>query len=199
MIKIKGINKNLVFVFEEGSFEEFNTFLENKMSQNPALFKGSPVVFRGPGLSRLSFDEMAVLQKLCLEYGMILNNIESNSAKNGPHNLIVRRNVRSGQKVHAEGSVVVWGDVHESAEVSAGEHIIVLGKLAGRAYAGYYGNHRSMVFALNLCPGQIRIGNYLSRSPERPPQQAVPEIAYLEDDNILIKEYYLPGKTKRTR
>ena len=80
----------------------------------------------------------------------------------GNKDLIIHRNLRSGQKLHSEGSVVVWGDVHESAEITAAGDIIILGKLGGRAHAGYYGNDNSIVFALNLVPGQIRISNKIS-------------------------------------
>lgn len=191
-IKIKGINNNLVIIFEEGQGEEYLQILREKFSANPQLFDGSPVIFKGKGLNTLSFEDISQLQRLCLEYGMILNNIELNINRAYSKDLFIHRNVRSGQKIHSEGSVIVWGDVHESSEILAGDDIIVLGKLEGIAHAGFYGNTRSIVFALNLCPGQIRIATTLSSAAagqDKKPKDIVPEFAYLADDSIHIKAY----------
>ena len=49
-------------------------------------------------------------------------------------------NMRSGQKIEFEGSLVILGDVNGGAEVIAGENIVVLGHLRGLAHAGANGN-----------------------------------------------------------
>jgi len=188
-LKIKGINNNLVFIFEEGKYTDYVEILNNKFADNPQLFKGSPIVFKGKGLNNLSFEDISCLQQLCIKYGMILNNIELNINRNNARDLFIHRNVRSGQKIRSEGSIIIWGDVHESADIIAGNDIIVLGKMEGIAHAGFYGNTHSIVFALNLCPGQIRIAHQLSHFLGDKFKNAYPEIAYLEDDNICIKEY----------
>jgi len=189
IIKVKGINNNLVFVFEEGNYSDYTQILKDKFAANQQLFEGSPVIFKGKGLNALSFEDISNLQQLCLEYGMILNNIELNINRTHTKDLFIHRNVRSGQKIHSEGSVIIWGDVHESSEIIAGNDIIVLGKMEGIAHAGFYGNTDSIVFALNLCPGQIRIASKLSHSSGKKPKQIFPEFAYLYDDTICVKEY----------
>lgn len=214
MLKIKGLNDSLVLVFEKGSFDDYRSVLEEKIGANKQLFNGSRVVFRGEGLRNLSHEEMIKLQKLCLDNGMILNNTASESrqkvkadippttlsaqpaskavspaAPSGSKDLIIHRNLRSGQKLHSEGSVVIWGDVHESAEITAAGDIIILGTLGGIAHAGYYGNDKSIVFALNLVPGQIRIANKISRASDDQTKRPYPEIAFLENDNICVQEY----------
>ncbi len=220
MLKIKGLNDSLVLLFEKGSFEDYCSLLEKKISANKQLFNGSRVVFRGEGLRNLSHDEMIKLQKLCLDNGMILNNTVSESkvkekpdspattlsaqpavktpspAHPGNKDIIIHRNLRSGQKLHSEGSVVIWGDVHESAEITAAGDIIILGTLGGIAHAGYYGNDNSIVFALNLVPGQIRIGNKISRASDDQTKRPYPEIAFLENGNICVQEY-ISGKLPR--
>lgn len=220
MLKIKGLNDSLVLVFGKGSFEDYCSLLEEKISANKQLFNGSRVVFRGEGLRNLSHDEMIKLQKLCLDNGMILNNTVSESKVKekpdspattlstqtaiktppptppGNKDIIIHRNLRSGQKLHSEGSVVIWGDVHESAEITAAGDIIILGTLGGIAHAGYYGNNNSIVFALNLVPGQIRIGNKISRASDDQTKRPYPEIAFLDNDNICVQEY-ISGKLPR--
>jgi septum site-determining protein MinC len=80
--------------------------------------------------------------------------------------LILRRTLRSGQKIVYKGSVVVLGDVNPGAEISAGGDIIVLGKLRGIAHAGVRGDENVSVSALALEPSQLRIGPVLSRAPD---------------------------------
>jgi septum site-determining protein MinC len=202
MIKIKGINNNLVVVFGEGSFDDYYAFLQERFNSNKQLFGGSRVVFKGEGLQLLNQQELSQLQRLCLDNGMILNNSEillnkKAPEKNQERDTVIYRNVRSGQKIISEGSVLVWGDVHESAEIIAAQDIIVLGKLQGIAHAGYRGNLDSVVFALELSPSQIRIANKISRSADEPVQATGPEIAFWEDDNICIKEYRSRNNTGR--
>ncbi len=191
MIKIKGLNTNLVFVFGSGTFAEYRAFLAEKLSTNKQLFNGSQVLFRGEGLKKLSHSQIASLQELCLQHGMIMNNREVPvKAKSTSKDLVVYRNLRSGQKLHSEGSVIIWGDVHESAEILAAGDIIVLGRLNGIVHAGCYGDMNCRIFALSLTPGQIRIGDRLSRSPEDADKIPHPEIAYWDGENICIKTYF---------
>lgn len=190
VINIKGFNNNLVFILAEGTFEDYWAFLTDKFESNIQLFKGSQIIFRGDGLKNLAYHEIAKLQKLCLDYGMVLNNTEM--VKEKPiieKDLIIRKTLRSGQKIHSEGSLIIWGDVHESAEITAARDIIVLGKLEGIAHAGCYGDSASIIFALNLAPRQIRIGDKISRNSDNDTVSNYAEIAYVEGDNICIREY----------
>jgi septum site-determining protein MinC len=190
-VDIKGVNKNLVFVFSNGSGEEYEALLKNRFESNPQLFQGSPVLFQGDGLQNLSQPEVVSLQRLCLDYGMILHNLNAPSRmeKSASADLFIYRTMRSGQKVHSEGSLIIWGNVHESSEVTAAKDVIVLGKLEGIAHAGCYGDVTSTIFALNLCPKQLRIGDKISRSTGNYVRNSVPKLAYTEGDNICIKEY----------
>lgn len=192
-IDIKGINSNLVIVFSHGRGEEYEALLKNRFETNPQLFQGYPVSFSGDGLQALSSSEVVSLQRLCLNYGMILHNVHTpgrleNTASAGP-DLFVYRTMRSGQRAHSEGSLVIWGNVHESSEVTAAKDVIVLGKLEGIAHAGCYGDVTSTIFALNLCPKQLRIGDKISRSTGEYNKNSAPGLAYTEGDNICIKQY----------
>lgn len=202
MIKIKGVNGKLVFYFESDNFIEQYQFLQDKFENNHQLLSGARVIFTGRGLDNFTHEQLISLQRLCLDYGAILNNTELPLKKtvaaaqppmqvNADTNtdLFIHRNLRSGQKIRSEGSVVVWGDVHESAEIIAAGDIIVLGKLAGIAHAGCYGDTNTIVFALNLIPSQIRIGNRISRASGNDSSRNVAEIAFCDDEGIIIKEY----------
>lgn len=190
-VMIKGLNGNLILQFDQAGFEENYRFLEERFSTNSQLFNGSRLYFQGPGIATYNHEQLLALQKLCLDKGMILNNcLENTLEKEGLRNkdVTLRRNVRSGQKVRSEGSVVVWGDVHESAEITAVGDIVVLGRLEGVAHAGCAGDMDSFVFALQLTPTQIRIGNRVSRASGKE-KATYPEVAYWDSQNICIKEY----------
>lgn len=211
MLKIKGLNDSLVLVLGEGSLPDYLAYLQDKLDSNPQLFRGSQVFFQGEGLAALQHEEIAALQRLCLDYGMIMNNTRLSSPRSAGNDseegaspavhatesaplsaspdTFLFRNLRSGQRLHSEGTAVVWGDVHESAEITAAEDIIVLGKLGGIAHAGCYGDESRIVFALNLTPTQIRIGSRISRSSGDEGKRPYPEIACLENGEILIREY----------
>ncbi|MEW6228235.1 MAG: septum site-determining protein MinC, partial [Bacillota bacterium] len=74
--------------------------------------------------------------------------------------LLVRRTLRSGQRVAFAGNVVVLGDVNAGAEVAAGGDIVVVGALRGVAHAGTPDNKRAIVVALRLTPTQLRIADF---------------------------------------
>lgn len=191
-VKIKGLNSSLVMTFDKTGFDQNYEYLIERISSNHQLFKGSKVVFQGPGLSEYSHEQLISLQKMCLEQGMVLQNIQETmpvKTEKNDRDVNIRRNVRSGQKIRSEGSVVVWGDVHESAEITAAGDIVVLGRLEGIAHAGCTGDMNSVVFALQLSPSQIRIGNRVSRAVERKQKTDYPEVAYWDSENICIKEY----------
>lgn len=204
-LDIKGVNNNLVFVFDNGTYDEYISILQAKVAGSPQLFAGSPVLFQGQGLQELSREELADLQRFCLDYGMVLNNSSDpappRAAEKKPPaavkqepapasgDVILYKTLRSGQKVHSDGSIIIWGNVHESAEVTAGKDVVVLGRLEGLAHAGCFGDISSTIFALQLSPRQVRIGDRFSRSSGEIVKNHYPEIAFVEEDTICIKEY----------
>jgi septum site-determining protein MinC len=197
-LDVKGQNNNLVFIFGPGNFEELAELVKDRVENNMQLFSGSPVLFQGDGLKDLSPEELVSLQKMCLDYGMVLNNMTTQSSP-APRperitpppsrDLMIYKTLRSGQKVHSEGSIIIWGDVHESAEITAANDVVVLGRLEGLAHAGCFGDLNSTIFALTLTPRQLRIADRISRSSGKIVKNPYPEIAYVEGEGICIKEY----------
>lgn len=103
---------------------------------------------------------------------------------------LVRRTLRSGQRVTFAGNVVVLGDVNAGAEVVAGGDIVVVGALRGVAHAGTPDNKRAIVVALRLTPTQLRIADFIARPPDgdhKAPRS--PEIARVREDRIVIEAY----------
>lgn len=104
--------------------------------------------------------------------------------------LLLRRTIRSGQRIEFDGNVVVLGDVNAGAVVTCTGDIIVLGALRGVAHAGAVGNEDAVVVAFRLEPTQLRIAHYISRSPDEPvPGLGQPEEARVKDGMIQIQAY----------
>ena len=104
--------------------------------------------------------------------------------------VLMRRTLRSGQRIEHPGDVTIVGDVNPGAEIIAGGSIVVWGKLRGTVHAGAAGDESVIVCALSLSPTQLRIGNRITRSPEgRPPQIRVPEIASVQNEEIIAEPW----------
>jgi len=104
--------------------------------------------------------------------------------------LLVRRTLRSGQRLEFDGSVVILGDVNPGAVVVCTGDVIVMGALRGVVHAGARGNTDARVIALRLQPTQLRIAHYISRSPDgQMPGPSGPEVALVQDERIQIEAY----------
>lgn len=101
--------------------------------------------------------------------------------------VLVRRTLRSGQSIHFTGHVTVIGDVNPGAEIIAGGDIVVWGRLRGTVHAGAGGDDGAIVCALALAPTQLRISNYIARSPADQLQNMVPEVASVQGGHIVVE------------
>lgn len=103
--------------------------------------------------------------------------------------LAIRKNVRSGQKISYDGTLIVFGDVNAGAELVATGHILVLGTLRGLAHAGCWGDKNAIVYATQLCSLQLRIAEMIARAPDgENTERHVPEIARIIDNYLVIEE-----------
>lgn len=95
--------------------------------------------------------------------------------------------LRSGQRLEAEGSLVILGDVNSGAEVVASDNIVVLGHLRGLAHAGAKGNKRAIIAAGRLDAVQIRISNIVKEIDRDEEPVHTQAYVYVEDDKIIIE------------
>lgn len=104
------------------------------------------------------------------------------------HAVVLRRTVRSGQRITYDGSIVILGDVNPGGEVIATGDVIVLGALRGLAHAGARSRDQGRIVALRLEPTQLRIGDCIGRAPDQPPRSELcPEVAYVAEDGIVVE------------
>lgn len=99
--------------------------------------------------------------------------------------LYLESTIRSGGEIRHEGTVIIRGDVNPGGSIIADGDILVWGRLRGIVHAGAKGNNQALIMALEMEPTQIRIGDYVARAPESPPE-FYPEVAYVFSDGIRI-------------
>ncbi|MEM9008439.1 MAG: septum site-determining protein MinC [Cyanobacteria bacterium P01_F01_bin.86] len=100
--------------------------------------------------------------------------------------LYMEGTIRSGMEIRHAGTVVVLGDINPGGSVVAEGDIFVWGRLKGLAHAGSKGNTDCRIMALRMEPTQLRIAEKVARPPETPPNEYLPEVAYIGDGGIRI-------------
>ncbi|MGE5396739.1 MAG: septum site-determining protein MinC [Chitinophagales bacterium] len=112
------------------------------------------------------------------------------SGKSTEDTILIKRTLRSGQRVYYPGNIVILGDVNPGAEVIAGNNILVMGTMRGLVHAGATGTEQAVVAAFRLNPTQIRIANHITRPPEG--EEYIthePEIARIKDGRVIIEKF----------
>ena len=63
---------------------------------------------------------------------------------------IIHQTLRSGMVYSVDGELLVYGDIHEGAQVQATGSITIMGVLSGTAHAGCNGNSNAQIFASTM-------------------------------------------------
>ena len=210
---IKGIRQGLLVTLKAGEWSAAISGLESQFDENPAFFRGGRVALdvgdRAVTHSQIE-DVRSMVGRHRIEMWALLSENpdtrdaarklgfvtdlelprESERVRETPAEApvgatVVRRTLRSGQTLRHPGDIVVIGDVNPGAELVAGGDIVVWGRLRGLVHAGALGSDEAIICALDLSPTQLRIGNHIARSPEERPKQALPEMASVQDGQIV--------------
>jgi septum site-determining protein MinC len=214
-VTIKGTSDGLVISLGDGPLDSVLNEMEERLASKASFFLGGRVALR-IGARALSAEQLSAIGRTMEDLGVTLWAVESEhpathvAAKElgletelrnlRPHapeqparedmaGVVIRRTLRSGQAVQHAGHVTLIGDVNPGAEVVAGGDIIVWGKLRGTAHAGAVGDDSAIVCALQLAPNQIRIGSFIARSPERGRPPKMPEMASVQNGDIVVERW----------
>jgi septum site-determining protein MinC len=118
------------------------------------------------------------------------NDALNSDTDNAGETYVIKRTIRSGQRIDHPGNVVIIGDLNPGAEVIAGGDVYIFGRARGVIHAGRNGDPKSIILALSLEVNQIRIGNVFTKGDGQKPRPGVAERAYLTSDNKIIVEEY---------
>lgn len=105
----------------------------------------------------------------------------------------LKQTICAGQFISFEGNLVIIGDCHEGAEISASGDITIWGTLSGSAHAGKNGNEKCKIRALKMNASQLRIANCYVKRPaglEEGNVNSVPEEAMICKGEIVVYKIY---------
>lgn len=205
-VVIKGSKSGIILVLDEKSnFEDLKKAVVEKFRKS-AGFLGKAekaIVFQGKKLSdEQKIEIIDLIHENCdlsivciMEEDAKLDeafqrSIESKMMKEDySTGQFFKGNLRSGQVLDVETSIIIIGDVKAGAKVISKGNVIILGALKGNVYAGADGNVDAFVVALDMDPVQIRIADTIARSPDHPQKKKVKEtkIAFWDSGNIYIE------------
>lgn len=106
---------------------------------------------------RMVYPQAEMTEEMYAQYAMAQNcNAE-----------FYKGNLRSGQVLECAASVTLIGDVNPGAKIVSEGNIVVLGALKGNAHAGVGGNDNCFIFALDMSPIMLQVGQYYAKSPDK--------------------------------
>ena len=212
-IKIKGENDGLMLAFPtDMAFSEIMEELSKKLDSGSGFFLRGTLV-RVPR-DRFSKNELEEMQELFRTHGLICRlakplpavppvlpeekpapaappmSVPADTPQDMPdlqRMLVVDKTLRGGQAIETEGSVIVFGNVNPGAQITAGGSVDIRGTCRGVVHAGAAGDSTAFIIADHLMPTQIRIANYVARSPDEPEDFGKAERAYVKDGQIVIE------------
>ena len=129
----------VIKINEEAKQSEIIDCLRKKLPELKNLYKGAktPIKVSGKVLKNREIDEIQELIKskidVEIDFDMPKTLGLSSIKRTFEQNIAIsetqfhRGSLRSGQKIEAEGSIVILGDVNSGAEVIASDNIVVLG------------------------------------------------------------------------
>ena len=104
--------------------------------------------------------------------------------------IVINRTVRGGEEIKTKSSVLICGNVNPGAQIIAGGSIDIRGTCRGIVHAGAFGDTSAFVMADRLMPTQIRIADFIARSPDEPETADQAERASIKDGNIIFEPVY---------
>ncbi|MFN8454185.1 MAG: septum site-determining protein MinC [Anaerolineae bacterium] len=219
-INIKGTSEGLIITLGAGVWPGLLDELDQRLQEKASFFKGGRVALAvglrqltaaeleqiGQLLTRHHVTLWAVeseassTREAAAQLGLEVSLGAPPRASSGSSTLqaapaeamVVRRTLRSGQVIQHASHVVIIGDVNPGAEIRAGGSIIVWGRLRGSVYAG--ANEKlaknAVVCALHLSPTQLRIGDYIARTPtDDIEHELMPEMASVQNGQIVAEPW----------
>jgi septum site-determining protein MinC len=179
-------------------FEKLQKSLIEHVNNSSEFFAGVDM-YLNMNDRRLEFTQLQEIMGILKRYNKVENIyfINENKIKSDPDitynkdTVLIKRTIRSGQRIKYPTNIVIMGDINPGAVVIAGGDIVVLGKLKGVVHAGADGSTVAEVVALKLQPTQLRIGSIISRPPEDDIGGSIfyPERAYVKDGAIIVDEF----------
>ncbi len=203
---IKGNNHGITVILDSKmEYSKLKDRVAQKFKDSSKFLGAAPVVLGFEGRPLLPEQEKELLDIITESCDLrVVCLVDTNEARDkqyektlnerlmelaGASGTFYKGNLRSGQAVTFETSVVILGDVNPGASVTSTGNVIVLGALKGQVFAGAGGNEKAFVFAIDMAPVMIRIAGYLARSCDKTDKEEMKkmQIAFLENGQVCLE------------
>ena len=203
---IKGNNHGITVILDSKmEYSKLKDRVAQKFKDSSKFLGAAPVVLGFEGRPLLPEQEKELLDIITESCDLrVVCLVDTNEARDkqyektlnerlmelaGASGTFYKGNLRSGQAVTFETSVVILGDVNPGASVTSTGNVIVLGALKGQVFAGAGGNEKAFVFAIDMAPVMIRIAGYLARSCDKTDKEEMMkmQIAFLENGQVCLE------------
>ncbi|MFC2948482.1 septum site-determining protein MinC [Virgibacillus sediminis] len=209
LITIKGTRDGLsLFIDDDCVFDDAIKELESKLAVSRPR-QDEPIVSVSIKTGRRYLSEEQkdkIMEIMDNESQFIIQSIESEvihqeDAKRWKEESEIKafhRIVRSGQVLEAKGDLLLIGDVNPGGKVISTGNIFIMGSLYGIAHAGADKNRGAFVAASYMKPSQLRIADYISRSPDYEAEGVYMECGMIDEqqDKIVIDRLQVLSKRR---
>jgi len=204
---IKSFQNGIAVILDDSI--DFPVLLEEvglKFRESAAFFRDSRMAVSFEGRQLTTGEEKQLVEKItencslhiiCLvgkdkeknqTYIKAIRQIEKREEDEGQ---FYRGNLKNGQRLEIESSIVIIGDVYPGSCIAAKKDIIIIGGLYGEAHAGIGGGHGHFVVALEMSPEKLKIGDCRYEIPKKQNKWSIrpkiqPKIAYEKEGRILV-------------
>ncbi len=205
-VKIRGSRYGItVRIQADASYEEVKKDIAVCFREADSLFKDEKlgISFEGMYLTEEQQEELVdIIHENCSLHIICIMDDNSGKEQRFKQNLeeyqmefdastgqFYKGNLRSGQVLEFEKSVIVIGDVNPGATIISKGNIIILGALKGTAFAGASGRKNCFIVAMTMNPLQLRIADVIARAGDSSEGKTAvePKIAVCDDENIYIE------------
>ena len=165
----------LVYLDPEIPFEDVILALEKKFRETSRFWGNAQMTLTLEGRSLTAEEEFRIVNKITENSSieiMCLIDSDANRIERCEKALneklmelssntgqFYKGNLKSGDVLESEASIVIIGDVEKGARVIAKGNVIVLGSLKGSVQAGVSGNLSAVVVAFEMAPNQVKISD----------------------------------------
>lgn len=208
-VVLKSFSSGISVIMDDSiSFDELLDAVAVKFKEADSFFKDAAVAISLEGRQLNEQEERQILDAITqnsrLKVLCLMGKDEDKNIKflGIQNNLIFQKDencgqfyrgtLRDGQSIETEHSIVILGDVCEGCSVYSAKDIVIIGCLAGEAYAGAAGNNNHFVVALDMSPQKLRIGDLRYTSQVKTSRwglkpKTVPKIAYTYNGQVLVE------------
>ena len=205
---IKSFHNGIAVLLDnEMAFPELLKEVGIKFKESAAFFKDAKMAISFEGRSLTTEEEKLLIREItsacrlniiCLvgkdeemeqTYVRAIHQIEKKDEDEGQ---FYKGNLKNGQTLEFDSSIVIIGDVYPGSCIAAKKDIIIIGGLYGEAYAGVDGREEHFGVALEMSPEKLRIGNVKYDTTKKPGRWSIrpkvqPKIAYVKKGTVVTE------------